>query len=143
MSNQQNKTIVRRVDIEAFSANGDLSVLDEFVAADVVNHTAPPEMQHGRENLRQLAQLWRAAFPDLRVTVDDILADDDLVVVAWTGGGTHLGSLFGIPPTGKRAAMSGIEFNRMRDGRVVERWGNNDQLGLFVQLGLAPAPSGN
>lgn len=141
MSNQQYKTIVRRVDTEAFSASGDLSVLDEFVAADVVNHTAPLNMQHGRENLRQLAQLWRAAFPDLQVTVDDVLADGDLVVVAWTGGGTHLGDLFGIPPTGKRGVMSGIEFNRVQDGRIVERWGNNDQLGLFVQLGLAPAPA--
>lgn len=141
MSNQQNKTIVRRVDTEAFSAGGDLSVLDEFVAADVVNHTAPPDMQHGRENLRQLAQLWRAAFPDLKVTIDDVVAEGDLVAVAWTGGGTHLGDLFGIPPTGKHAVMSGIEFNRMQDGRIVERWGNNDQLGLFVQLGLAPAPT--
>lgn len=141
MSSEQNKTIVQRVDVEAFSAWGDLSVLDELVATDVVNHTAPPHMQHGRESLRQLAQIWRAAFPDLRVTVDQTLAEGDLVVVAWTGSGTHLGDLFGIPPTGKRGVMSGIEFNRIQDGRIVERWGNNDQLGLFVQLGLAPAPA--
>jgi predicted ester cyclase len=141
MSNQQYKTIARRVDEEAFSAQGDLSVVDEFVSADVVNHTAPPHMQHGRENLKQLAHLWRTAFPDLTITVDDILAEGDLVAVAWTGSGTHLGDLFGIPPTGKRGVMSGIEFNRIQDGRIVERWGNNDQLGLFVQLGLAPAPA--
>jgi predicted ester cyclase len=140
MSNQQYKTIVRRVDEEAFSARGDLSVVDEFVSENLVNHTAPPHMQQGRENLKQLAQLWRSAFPDLVVTVDDIVTEGDLVAVAWTGGGTHLGDLFGIPPTGKRGIMSGIEFNRIQDGQIVERWGNNDQLGLFVQLGLAPAP---
>lgn len=143
MSNQQYKTIVRRVNEEAFSADGDLSVIDEFVAADLVDHTAPPHLQHGNQSLKELAQIWRRAFPDLKVTVQDILAEDDLVVIAWSGGGTHLGDLMGIPPTGKQGFMSGITFNRMQDGRIVERWGNNDQAGLFVQLGLMPAPPVN
>ena len=141
MSQQLYKTIVRRVNEEAFSADGDLSVIDEFVAADLVDHTAPPHLQFGNQSLKQLAQLWRQAFPDLKVTVHDILAEDDLVVIAWSGGGTHLGELMGIPPTGKSGFMSGITFNRMQDGRIVERWGNNDQAGLFIQLGLLPAPS--
>lgn len=141
MSNQQYKTIVRRVNEEAFSADGDLSVIDEFVAADLVDHTAPPQLQHGNQSLKQLAQIWRQAFPDLKVTVHDIVAEDDLVVIAWSGGGTHLGELMGIPPTGRTGFMSGITFNRMQDGRITERWGNNDQAGLFMQLGLMPAPS--
>jgi predicted ester cyclase len=141
MANQQYKAIVRRVNEEAFSADGDLAVIDEFVAADLVDHTAPPHLQHGNQSLKQLAQLWRTAFPDLKVTVHDILAEGDLVVIAWSGGGTHLGDLMGIPPTGKQGFMAGITFNRMHDGRIVERWGNNDQLGLFTQLGLVPAPA--
>jgi predicted ester cyclase len=143
MSSQQYKTIVRRVNEEAFSADGDLSVIDEFVAADLVDHTAPPALQHGNQSLKQLALIWRQAFPDLKVTVQDILAEGDLVVIAWSGGGTHLGELMGIPPTGKQGFMSGITFNRMQDGRIIERWGNNDQAGLFVQLGLIPAPVTN
>lgn len=140
MAHHQYKAIVRRVNEEAFSADGDLAVIDEFVAADLVDHTAPPHLQHGNQSLKRLAQLWRTAFPDLKVTVHDIVAEDDLVVIAWSGGGTHLGDLMGIPPTGKQGFMAGITFNRMRDGRIVERWGNNDQLGLFIQLGLVPAP---
>lgn len=141
MSNQQYKTIVRRVNEEAFNAEGDLSIIDEFVAVDLVDHTAPPHLQHGSESLKQLALIWRQAFPDLKVTVHDIVAEGDLVVIAWSGGGTHLGDLMGIPPTGKTGFMSGITFNRMHEGRIIERWGNNDQVGLFVQLGLMPAPA--
>lgn len=70
-----------------------------------------------------------------------IVSEGDLVVIAWSGGGTHLGDLMGIPPTGKTGFMSGITFNRMHEGRIVERWGNNDQAGLFLQLGLMPAPA--
>lgn len=141
MSNEQYKTIVRRVNEEAFSADGDLSVVDEFVAAELVDHTAPPHLQHGNESLKQLALIWREAFPDLKVKVHDMVAEGDMVVIAWSGGGTHLGDLMGIPPTGKTGYMSGITFNRMQDGRIVERWGNNGQAGLFVQLGLMPAPA--
>jgi predicted ester cyclase len=139
MTHQQYKTIVRRVN-DAYGAQGDLSVIDEFVAPDLVDHTAPPHLQHGSQSLKQLIHIWRTAFPDLTVTVDDIIAEGDLVVIAWNGSGTHLGDLMGIPPTGKRGTMSGITFNRLRDGRIIERWGNNDQLGLFTQLGLIPAP---
>lgn len=141
MASESYKTIVRRVNEEAFSADGDLSVIDEFVAVDLVDHTAPPHLQQGNQSLKQLALLWRQAFPDLKVTVHDILAEDDLVVIAWSGGGTHLGDLMGIPPTGKVGFMTGITFNRMQDGRIAERWGNNDQAGLFIQLGLMPAPA--
>jgi predicted ester cyclase len=141
MSNQQYKTIVRRVNEEAFSINGDLSIIDEFVAADLVDHSAPPDMIHGSESLKQRALAWRSAFPDLKLTVDDVIAEGDLVVVAWTGGGTHLGDLMGIAPTGVKGFMSGISFHRIQDGRIVERWGDSDQAGLFVQLGLMPAPT--
>lgn len=141
MSSQQYKTIVRRVNEQAFSADGDLSVIDEFVAADLIDHTAPPHLQHGNQSLKELALIWRRAFPDLKVTVHDIVAEGDLVVIAWSGGGTHLGELMGIPPTHKTGYMSGITFNRMEDGRIAERWGNNDQVGLFAQLGLLPAPA--
>jgi predicted ester cyclase len=143
MSVEQYKMIVQRVNEEAFSAQGDLSVVDEFVAVDLVDHTAPDHLQHGRESLKELANIWRKAIPDLQITTLDLICEGDLAVIAWTGTGTHLGDLMGIPPTGKSATMAGITFNRMEGGRIVERWGNNDQLGFFIQLGLAPAPGGN
>jgi len=141
MSNEQYKTIVRRVNEEAFNIDGDLSVIDEFVAADLVDHSAPPHLQHGIDGLRQQALAWRNAFPDLKMTVTDVVAEGNMVVVAWTGSGTHLGDLMGIAPTGKSGSMAGITFHRLQDGRIVERWGDSDQAGLFVQLGLMPAPN--
>jgi steroid delta-isomerase-like uncharacterized protein len=143
MSNQQYKSIVRHVNVEVFSASGDLSVIDELVATDLVDHSAPPHMQHGSESLRQRALVWRSAIPDLTLTANEVLAEEDMVVLSWTAGGTHLGDLMGIAPTGKKVSMSGITFHRIQDGRIVERWGDSDQVGLFVQLGLMPAPTQN
>jgi predicted ester cyclase len=140
MTTEQHKAIVRRLYEEAFNHTGDLSVADEFIAPDFVDRTAPPGLPPGREGFKLLVGGWRHAFPDIRLTIDAIVAEGDQVVVAWTGTGTHRGELMGIPPTGNSGSLMGITFNRMAGGQVVERWGNSDDLGLLQKLGVIPGP---
>jgi len=138
MEHEANKAIVRRLYEQAFNHTGDLAVIEEFIATDFNDHAALPGLPPGREGFRQAVLAWRHAFPDLTLTVDAIVAAEDAVVIAWTGRGTHRGELMGIPPTGVAGQVVGISFNRIADGRVVERWGNSDDLGLLQQLGVIP-----
>lgn len=138
MTSITSAAIVRRLQEQVFNHDGDLAVIDEFVADDYVDHTVPPEFEHGREAFRSLAEHWRAAIPDMRVQVEEVLAEGDLVALAWRGTGTHLAELMGIPATGRAGATSGITISKVVDGRVVERWGNSDDLGLMRALGVVP-----
>jgi predicted ester cyclase len=74
------------------------------------------------------------AFPDLQITVEDMVAEGDKVAVRWRLRATHQGEFMGIPPTGNQVTMTGIDINRLEGGRLVERWGNEDMLGLLQQL---------
>lgn len=139
MSLEQNKVIVRRFYEQAFSPSGDLGVADELLASDYVDHTAPPTLPPGIQGFKLLAQAWRSAFPDLAFTITEVVAEGNFVAVAWTGQGTQRGELMGIPPTHKFGTMAGITLNRLSDGRIAERMGNNDELGLLRQLGVIPA----
>ncbi len=138
MEHEANKAIVRRLYEAAFTHTGDLSVIDEFVAEDFVDHAGPPGLPPGREGFRQAALAWRHAFPDIALQVDALVAQGNTVALAWTGTGTHSGELMGIPPTGVVGQVVGMSFNRIVDGRLVERWGNSDDLGLLQQLGVIP-----
>ena len=84
---------------------------------------------------------YRRAFPDARYTIEEMIADQDKVVIRWSGTGTHLGELMGIPPTGRRVTVTGISIGRYEGGKLVEEWLNFDALGLFQQLGVIPTPS--
>ncbi len=86
--------------------------------------------------------LYRQAFPDLRLIIDDVIAADDNVVVRWHAEGTHRGELEGLAPTGTRASVTGIGIGRWEDGKLVEAWTEWDNLGLARQLGAAP-PEGS
>lgn len=139
MTSITSAAIVRRMHEQVFNASGDLDVIDEFVAEDYVDNTAPPEFRTGRESFRALAEHWRGAFPDISLVVDAVVAEGDLVALAWHGTGTHLGELMGIAATGRPGSISGISISKVADGRVVERWGNSDDLGLLRRLGVVPA----
>src|SRR5690349_7358516 len=134
MTSITSAAIVRRLHEQVFTSSGDLGVIDEFVADDYVDHTAPPGFGEGREAFRALAEHWRSAIPDIRLDVETVVADGDLVALAWRGTGTHLGELMGIPATGRPGAISGISITKVVEGRVVERWGNSDDLGLLRTL---------
>jgi predicted ester cyclase len=79
--------------------------------------------------------MYRAAFPDLQIRIDDIIAEGQMVAFRWTSSGTHRGELFGTQPTGKQITTSGISILRTAGGKVAEDWVNWDTLGLLQQIG--------
>ena len=125
---------------------GNFALIDELVASAAVNHdpATPAQMRdvRGPEVLKGMASMYRAAFPDLRITVDDVIAADDKVVLRWHSEGTHRGELAGLAPTGARGSVTGVSIDRWQDGKVVESWSEWDNLGLARQLGAAP-PEGS
>lgn len=140
MSTDTNKEIVRRLGVEPWEGN--LGVIDELVAADYVGHDpAQPEL-HGPDGIREFVTTYLAGFPDGKITIDEQLAEGDLVATRWTGRGTQQGELMGIPPTGKQITVSGITISRVKNGKVVEEWTNWDTLGMLQQLGVVPELAG-
>jgi steroid delta-isomerase-like uncharacterized protein len=141
MLSETNKTISRRFFEEAFG-KGNLNVLDEIIASDHVNSGpgALPELPTGPEGAKQLVTVYRNAFPDVRFTVDEQIAEGDKVVTRWTADGTHKGELQGIPATGKSSTVTGIAVDRIVNGKIAESWGIFDQFGMMQQLGLVPTP---
>lgn len=135
---QQNKAIVRRSYEEVFNA-GDLDVVDELVSTDFVAHTPSGDIQ-GATQMKQYVMTLRAAFPDLRITIEDQIAEGDKVVTRWSATGTHTGPFQGIPPTGKRGHMTGVDIDYVIDGKTVECWNLADNLSLLQQLGVLPVP---
>ena len=137
----ENKALARRLVEEAFNA-GRLDVTEELVASDFVGHDPSlPEEVRGPAGVKELIAGYRAAFPDIRITIEDQIADGDYVVSRWSGTGTHQGELMGMPATGKQATVTGITIDRIVDGRIVESWDNWDTLGMMQQLGAIPAPA--
>ena len=119
-----------------------LNVLVEIIANDHVN--SGPGSLHGLpagpEGTKQLVTVYRNAFPDLRFTIDEQIAEGDKVVTRWTGYGTHKAELVGIPATGKSSTVTGIAIDRIVNGKIVESWGIFDQFGMLQQLGVIPMP---
>jgi steroid delta-isomerase-like uncharacterized protein len=129
----------RRIIEEVFGA-GKYELADELVARDARGHDpALPEPVVGPDGLKESARGYRSAFPDLRVTVEQVIAQGDHVALRWTCRGTHKGDLFGIAPTGKEATVTGITIDRWSKGKLAESWTNWDTLGLLQQLGAVPA----
>ena len=115
----------------------DLDALDQIFDLDLINHGADPDEPRGAYHFKQVFQNFIAACPDLQVTIEDQIAKDDKVVVRWTDTGTHTGApLFGVPATGKQIILTGIDILRIRDGKIVERWAENDKMYLMETLGL-------
>jgi predicted ester cyclase len=130
----KNKATVRSF-VELVQNEGDLAALDELVAAAYVNHSAPPGVSADREGLKQITAMFRQAFPDGRMTIEDMVAEGDQVATRKTFRGTHRAELMGIPPTGKPVAMGVIDIVRVVDGQVVESWSESDNFSLMQQLG--------
>lgn len=136
---QQNKGIARRALVEVFQ-EGRLDIVDELISPSYVGYdSAMPEPVRGPSGAKESAKGYRDAFPDLKFTIDEQIAEGDSVVTRWTARGTHEGELFGISPTGKEATSTGITINRIVDGKIVEARTNWDTLGLLQQIGAVPA----
>jgi steroid delta-isomerase-like uncharacterized protein len=131
-----NKTLVRDF-IDALFTNGDLEAVDRFLAPDFVDHDPPFGGPGGREGLRAAGAQMRAGCPDWHSDLHSLIAEDDIVVERFTASGTHQGEMLGVAPTGNVLELRGINIFRVRDGKIVERWGRLDELGVLKQLGLA------
>ncbi len=142
---EQNKALARR-SIEEIWNQGKLAVIDELTALNATFHdpNVPGGKFTGPEGVKQFVQIYRAAFPDVRITINDQIAEGDKVVTRWTATGTHKGELMGIAPTNKHATVTGVDVDRYQNGKVVEAWASYDMLGMLQQLGIVPvmAPVG-
>ncbi len=118
--------------------SGNLSAIRDLVAPDAVDHDPAPDQGVGPEGFIQFFTLLRTAFPDLKIAVDHMVADDDNVAFAYTVTGTHSGDFLGVPATGKTISARGMQITRFENGKQVERWGSSDQLGILQQIGAAP-----
>lgn len=130
---QTNKESMKRIFEEAWS-KGNVQVLDELVAPTFKQHQY--DRPSTREGFKAIIQEVRTAFPDLKVTVEDSVAEDDKVWVRVTCRGTHLGQFKGLPPTGKSFEITEIHIVRIENGKGVEHWGVADTLGLMQQIGF-------
>jgi predicted ester cyclase len=133
MSTEQNKAIIRRLFLQSVN-QGNLAVADELVSPRYTFHN-PTQPLHGPEGWKAFVTMVRTGFPDFEMTIEDLLAEGDKVVVRMTGRGTHLGEFQGIAPTGRPVSGSGITICRLADGQVVDEWENYDELGVMQQIG--------
>ena len=138
MSTEQNKAIVRRVFDEIVN-KGNLGVADELLAADYVNHDFPAPTS-GPEGFKLVTTMFRSAFPDIVVTLEDEFAEGDRVVTRGVFVGTHAGDFMGIPATGRAVSIKYLDIWRLENGKAKENWVQMDLLGLMQQLGVIPAP---
>jgi predicted ester cyclase len=138
MSEEQNKRVFERVIEEAYS-RGNVDVLDEAFAPNFIEHQAgivPPTA----EGVKRSIAFLRAAFPDMKLTIEEIIASGDKTWARITGRGTHQGPFMGIPPTGKSIVVTVMDVCRFEQGQIVEHWGVADQLAVMAQLGALPRP---
>jgi steroid delta-isomerase-like uncharacterized protein len=131
---EDNKALARR----SWEVVENLDILDEVYASDLVWHE-PDQDVHGLEEARQFVTMYKTAFPDLNVTVEDVISEGDNVVTRYTIRGTHQGEIeeFG-PPTGRQMELQGITIHRFENGKIVEEWEAYDNLSVLQQLGLVP-----
>lgn len=138
MSTEDNKALIRRYR-EIYNSN-QLDSLSEVLAPDFTPHNLMPGVPATVAGMTQMHLGTVAAFPDLRVTTDDMLAEGDKVVERWTQTMTHTGvSMFGLPAnSGKAVRATGISLYRIHNGKIVEHWAEMDFVGVMQQLGLMP-----
>ena len=142
MANEQNEQIVRR-GFEMFNT-GDTSGATEITAPDAVSHDpAQPEDSQGPEGFAAVVAMYRGAFPDLTLTVEEMCSDGDMVCTRWSSEGTNDGELMGMPPTGKSATTYGCGTAEFGDDGLIYRAGNYwNAAALLQQLGVLPETAG-
>lgn len=140
VSTSGNKEIAREFTERVWNER-DYDAFDELVAEDVVQHGGPMnEEMRGREAMREYVQMIHGAFPDFEATIEDQLAEEDMVVSRLTYRGTHEGEFMGFEPTGEMVETTGMVMGRIADGKNVETWTETDMVGMMQQLRVLPTP---
>ena len=137
MGIEENKELVRRLYDEVVN-RGLMNVADELVHIDAIEHEPIPGAKPGREGFKQFFEAFRKSFPDMQISIDDMIAENDKVVVRLTVRGTHDDDFMGISSTGNPIEFESIDIFRCEGGLLVEHWGETDTLGLFKQLNALP-----
>ena len=137
MSAEESKAIVRQ--FWGVWDEGNIGLVDELLAPDYVNHSPGiPDQPEGSEGVRAVVEMFRSGMPDLRVVIEDMIAEGDKVATRYTLEGTHEGELFGVPPTGRRLSIKSISVERVSEGKIREHWRITDTLDMMQQLGVIP-----
>jgi steroid delta-isomerase-like uncharacterized protein len=134
----ENKALVRRWFDEVWNT-GSVSAIDEMLASNAVVHGLGPDLR-GPAEFKPFHVAYRSAFPDVRLQVEEVIAEGDLIAARWSATGTHRGDSLGFASTGRRAQFTGLTMVRIQGGKIVEGWNNFDQLGMFQQLGVVTLP---
>lgn len=140
-STEANKALIREI-VERALNQGDFSLADDehFTPDYTVHIPGREDLPRGPDAFRGVIGMWRTAFSDWHMTIEDLVAEGDLVANRFTTTGTHDGPLMGIPPTGRRMVVHGQELHRVSEGKVAETWVVDDVPGIMVQLGVVPPP---
>jgi steroid delta-isomerase-like uncharacterized protein len=133
---EQNKALAKRV-FEEILSSGRFELAEQLYAKDFINHGI--HRRAGLEEDQAALKGWHQAFPDVTITPEKLIAEDDLVTIYWIARGTNTGTGNGLPATGKKAELAGITIWRIVDGKIKEEWSAFDQLSMMQQLGLLPA----
>jgi steroid delta-isomerase-like uncharacterized protein len=142
MSEADNRALFQRY-FDVVANEGNLDVADEIFASDYQHHdpaNPDPRPMIGSQAVKDHLTSLRGAFPDLIFDIDDIVAEGEGIVVRWTARGTNDGDYFGMPATGKKIEITGMNTWVTRDGKAIEGWVNRDDMGLMQQLGVIPTP---
>lgn len=135
---EKNVAAIKRFYDEVMN-KGNMKAIDELVADDFVEHYLPdPNFPANKEGLKQGMAMFRTAFPDLQITIVDIVAKGDKVWVYNLMRGTNKGEMMGMPATGKKIEVNGFDIVRFVNGKAVEHWGLNDDFKMMQQLGMIP-----
>ena len=110
-------------------------LFNELVSEDCIDHDPAPGQVAGPEGYAKFFGLLRKAFPDMKLAVEQLSADDDTVSFAYRVTGTHRGDFMGIPASGNTINIRGMQISKFKDGKMIERWGSSDELGILKQIG--------
>lgn len=138
MSTEKNKALVRRLIEEAWN-QGNIAVIDELLSPDYRLHIDAPGATN-REGYKQAVSMYRAAFPDFRFVIEDMIAEGEKVVIRATMSGTQEGEFMGNAPTGKKLTMTAISIRHLKEGKIDEEWVETNMLSFLQQMGVIPPP---
>lgn len=130
-----NKAVVRRMYVDVFS-RGDMQAFDEVLDKNFIDHSPLPNQPPGSEGMRQMITGARKAFPDLKASIEEMVAEGDIIATRFKMTGTHKGSFMGEKPTGKQVTFTSMDFIRVRNGKAVEGWHQGDEGMVLAQLGV-------
>lgn len=136
---EENKRVARRFP-EEVASKGDVNLIDEICAVDIIDHSPLGEV-HGRDELKAQIESLRGAFGDFSATVEEAIGESDIVAMRVTLRGVHEGEFMGVEPTGTEFEVENMVFTRIEDGQIAERWVQPNMLGLLQQLGAIELPS--